>query len=564
MPPLINPNEILFNPESGYEKAPKGILDAMWQGTKQTVANIGDASGDFRNRPFSEAAMNAVIMNRPDFIDPSWRQTPDLLNPASARVDSIDPRTWVMPGDAVNNTSGNQYLGFPARDRRVEPGAQMHPSEAAAVSGGRDPGQLVPVAQQAVAGLQSTKPPVEPGVIAPDPGMDPAGNLAAKNANISAGAGNIHGQVKPAPDTSLADARAAIFKDLGQQVSFDNEELEPWYESPTFYRGLISFGLNLLSGNDLGASFNQAGQYYDQERGREKRGQWRDDLIEAGYNPTEIEAYIESGDNKLLTDPMERQKQLMDMEAGKLGLDKARWEASHRDEDRQREIDKEKREEARQARKDTLSEQLTLSSIAENEAQRKKALGLVATGGELGSGDLSQSPSKRTEAVEKNQYFWEQGRDGLMLYDQYKEAEGDDKTFFDDMVKRANISEYTVQNSNMDQLLSMVNPEDRARLTSQMAVALPILRKESGASIAASEYRTKLGILFGLRGESPEAQHIKDVNRVLGVERLNPNRSMKAKTAMANRANIRDAWIDDSTGSLILEYLNGTGDRFDL
>lgn len=541
---FFNPNAHIVNPDyaESVRRANLTMPEMLWGGFKQTVGNIGDASGDFRDRGIMEAAMNAEIMNRPDFIDPSWRKTPDLLK---RRVDSADPSTWAQGNFPMIGGQATMPTKFPMEDT-IDPEER---AEWLAGSTGRDLGQAAPVAKQAVTGVQSRTPPVEPGIIAPDPGMDPAGNLAAKNANIAAGAGNVHGQVKPAPDTSMADARAAIFKDLGQQVSFDNEELEPWYESPTFYRGLVSFGLNLLSGNDLGASFNQAGQYYDQERGREKRGQWRDDLIEAGYNPTEIEAYIDTGDNKLLTDPMERQKQLMDMEAGQLGLDKARWEASHRDEDRQREIDKEAREEERQARKDALSEQLTRSSIAENEAQRKKALGLV-TGGETGSGDLSRS-FKPTEANLKAQGYSDDAR---AQFQSYEERHGGvDRTqvsgIVEEAIKNGAVKQFDA--SSMSSLMGMMDTQQRAQFQDQMSVLIPLLRKDSGASISAGEYINAINSYFGQQGDSEGRLKDKRINLMRKIEGINPGASEEFKRKLRGR--VKDVFYDEDYSGVFID-----------
>lgn len=217
--------------------------------------------------------------------------------------------------------------------------APTTPTTTGIPSTGHDIGQSMPQVQQAAAAANvkpvdskdpSTwvrpKPPVAPGIVPPKASVDPVGHLAARNDNIAEGKGDPGGMITPAPDTTLTDTRQAIFKDLGQSVMETEDDLEPWYESGTFYRGLISFGLNLLSGNDLGASFNAAGNYYDQERGRELREMWRDDLLAKGYNEQEIQAYIESGDNGKLTDPLKKAQDLAQYKLGQLELQKARFE----------------------------------------------------------------------------------------------------------------------------------------------------------------------------------------------------------------------------------------------
>lgn len=421
-------------------------------------------------------------------------------------------------------------------------------------STGRDLGQKYPVAQQTGAAVKSTKPPVEPGVIAPDPGMDPAGNLAAKNANIAAGAGNVHGQVKPAPDTSLADARAAIFKDLGQQVSFNNEELEPWYESPTFYRGLISFGLNLLSGNDLGSSFNQAGRYYDYERGREKRELWRDDLIEHGYDPIAVERYIETGDNKDLPDPMEKAKQMADYERVQLALAKDKYEM-----DPEHLSKKEAREEEEWKMKVEKHKQDLLQGAASIRASDALATkrGEDEEAGGTGS-DFNAKAMPKGQWAQNYKFQSDTARgdmqDYISTFGGSFSGQLDDRTVLKQAFDRSGLDpKNKLDVIGLQTLISYADPQLQSRLTQQLAVLTPLLRLDSGATINASEYVNKVMSRFPQLGDTPEQAGKKKLRIISEIERRNPVASDKLIETMAKIGSATDAEYTPD-GSLLVYF----------
>lgn len=123
---------------------------------------------------------------------------------------------------------------------------------------------------------------------------------------------------------------AAILKDQeavkARQISFDNEKIPKWNESRAFNMGLINFGLNLLSGNDLASSFQMAGKTFEESYGREKREAWAEDLRSQGYDEHEIQAWIESGDNKLLTSMEDKEAKAMQAQMARYNLAKAKYE----------------------------------------------------------------------------------------------------------------------------------------------------------------------------------------------------------------------------------------------
>ncbi|WWZ74843.1 virion structural protein [Proteus phage J3S] len=164
-----------------------------------------------------------------------------------------------------------------------------------------------------------------------DPLVSPSGTLATMNKNIISGVGTSTGSVsqptlpKP-PDPKQVEKKA--FSDYGKSVSFDQNKIPEWYNSHSFSAGLVSFGLNLLSGNDLATSFNAASNLFMNAYGEEKRGIWAQDLAAQGFDATEIEQWIRTGDSKVLTKPEEKRMKQIQMETSLAQLDNLQYNNS--------------------------------------------------------------------------------------------------------------------------------------------------------------------------------------------------------------------------------------------
>lgn len=117
-------------------------------------------------------------------------------------------------------------------------------------------------------------------------------------------------------------------EEQGKQVMFDQNKIPKWDESQAFGQGLLSFGLNLLAGNDIATAFNQAGSHFQSAYGREKRELWAQDLVSQGFDAHEIQAWIETGDQKALSDPMEKKARMQQYRLGQANLQKAMFESS--------------------------------------------------------------------------------------------------------------------------------------------------------------------------------------------------------------------------------------------
>lgn len=180
----------------------------------------------------------------------------------------------------------------------------------------------------------------------PSASNDPVGAAAAMNDNRAKGVGGPTGNINfagPTPPTATQQQNMSLDQ-VGKQTAFDANKLGPWYKSNSFNYGLISFGLNLLSGNDLATSFGAAGEAFTSMYGQEQRSSWANDLLSQGYSRQEVEEYVRTGDSKVLTDPMEKQAKQIQMQTNLQTLNNLQYENSP--EMRQRQLEREDRKDA--------------------------------------------------------------------------------------------------------------------------------------------------------------------------------------------------------------------------
>lgn len=200
----------------------------------------------------------------------------------------------LMQGQSNYDTSSTENIINTTRGA-LSPQEQGFNSIQLAAAQSQDAAQQVADAQQSGANL------------VPDATQDPVGHLAQRNQNIASGVGGTTGQLNPAVPAAptKADSQNATLDQTGKEAAAPLNKVT-WWKSNSFNQGLLAFGLNLLSGNSLAQSFAVGSQIFDQHYGAEQREAWRDDLIKKGYNEQEVQRYIETGDNKVLTSPQER------------------------------------------------------------------------------------------------------------------------------------------------------------------------------------------------------------------------------------------------------------------
>lgn len=147
--------------------------------------------------------------------------------------------------------------------------------------------------------------------------------------NRVTGAGDPHtGNIPAAPTPPIAQQMTQQMSMDAKPISLSMDKIPNWHDSDAFSMGLINFGMNLLSGNNLIESMNSASGLFQQEYGKEKRQIWAEDLRRQGYDDTDIQSWIQSGDNKDLKDPMERKMKIMQYNQAAANLDKSLYENS--------------------------------------------------------------------------------------------------------------------------------------------------------------------------------------------------------------------------------------------
>lgn len=236
------------------------------------------------------AAMRATVSDQ----DVANQQAQD-----QATTDRLKGMVGALQGDITAATQG------PTTQK-----ATLAPQDAAQQQSAEDQATQAQ-AQQAAATAQA-----QGGGVVPD-ASDPAAAISQMNTNISRGVGDASGNVSlPAPTPpSLSQQQSQQLAQTGKQASFDENKIPVWYKSSSFNMGLISFGLNLLSGNDLGTSFARAGQAFTDMYGQEKRQAYAQELAQQGYSTQEIMEWIQTGNSKALVNPAEKAAKLAQEQA---------------------------------------------------------------------------------------------------------------------------------------------------------------------------------------------------------------------------------------------------------
>lgn len=369
------------------------------------------------------------------------------------------------------------------------------------------------------------------GAPAPNPVTNPVESLGQLNNNRIKGVGNSVGEVE-APTPPIPTAKQAAdneLKDIGNKAAFEQTKIPVWYESGSFNMGLLSFGLNLLSGNDLATSFNQASKAFTDMYGSEKRQAWAGDLAAQGYSRAEIEAYIQTGDPKMLKDPMEKQAAIQNIQLGREQIEAAKFknspeERARAEEDRQfdKALKVSQLNDSRAARADA-AEMRRLNLQDRQEARAEKAAAKAAEGEKYSEG----------KSKAENQYI--RGRQGMQNYEAAVSGMKEDpysKNFAGKMYDAATIEGIFSGNQVKETAARSVNPGLTELVTREREFLAPLLRKDSGAAISASEWKTTGEIYFPRPGDSKTVRDQKAQSRAVAVLAMNPTASPELKSAL--------------------------------
>ncbi|QDH46489.1 hypothetical protein LAh9_137 [Aeromonas phage LAh_9] len=389
---------------------------------------------------------------------------------------------------------------------------------------------------------QATKPPkqMESG-LQEDPQIT---YLKEKTSNKMSGTGDrVTGLEEAPPELPPAQQFAQQLDDWGTQVSFDQTKVPTWHDSDAFSYSLINFGLNLLSGNDLATSFNLAGRTFTDMYGKEKREAWAEDLRKQGYSDAEIQQWIQTGNAKDLTDPMEKKMKLQQFNLAQAQLDQALYESSPemREYARKRQAYDDKiASDDRRFERDYKMEQLGLD---------KARLGISQQELELRKGELASKRAvagqKYTEGLEKARNHYLRAQQGLQNYETVMQdmpqnlyapkgvstwvPGGETAARFEN----AAVTKLAASGDPMQiEMARTMDPDLTTAVVYEKEWLAPVMRKDSGAAVSHSEWLNMGNIYFPRPTDTPQQQDMKRQAREVVTISMNPDSSDQIRQAV--------------------------------
>ena len=488
------------------------------------VINTSLAENDFKEQngryPNSKDELNTFIkqggQSERDRRNPTPAPAPAQAAPEQAPGEPFNPSSLLVP---VQKQLPTQQTPDSAQDKAAQQRGALNQQAQ---------GKAQAVAKARSQGYQDV----------PNAAQDPAGNLAARNANKAAGVGGTSGEInfnKEGEVPSPQQAQNMQLDQLGKKTAFNMDDMPEWYESNSFNYGLISFGLNLLSGNDLATSFGAAGEAFSSMYGQERRQMWAQDLISQGYSPTEVEEYIRTGKSDVLTDPMEKQAKQIQMATGLANLDKLQYENS--DEERQYKKDQD------QFERDIKIQQLNDSRAAraESAALRREQMAINQEERELRRQERAEKAAAKgqeyKESLAKAENWYTRARQGYKNYEDTVKSYGGVNNIYSDnalgKITQAALTDAVFSGNSVKEAVSKgVDEKFVTTVNREREFLAPLLRKDSGAAISQSEWKTTGEIYFPRPGDTQQTIDQKAQSRVVAMLATNPHASGELRGAV--------------------------------
>ncbi|WHS68282.1 hypothetical protein [Lundtoftevirus Lu221] len=488
------------------------------------VINTSLAENDFKEQngryPNSKGELNTFIkqggQSERDRRNPAPTPAPAQAAPEQAPGEPFNPSSLLVP---VQKQLPTQQIPDSAQDKAAHQRGALNQQAQ---------GKAQAVAKARSQGYQDV----------PNAAQDPAGNLAARNANKAAGVGGQTGEInfnKDGEVPSPQQAQNMQLDQLGKKTAFNMDDMPEWYESNSFNYGLISFGLNLLSGNDLATSFGAAGEAFSSMYGQERRQMWAQDLISQGYSPTEVEEYIRTGKSDVLTDPMEKQAKQIQMATGLANLEAIQYENS--DEERQYKKDQDKFE------RDIKIQQLNDSRAAraESAALRREQMAINQEERELRRQERAEKAAAKgqeyKESLAKAENWYTRARQGYKNYEDTVKSYGGVNNIYSDSalgkITQAALTDAVFSGNSVKEAVSKgVDEKFVTTVNREREFLAPLLRKDSGAAISQSEWKTTGEIYFPRPGDTQQTIDQKAQSRVVAMLATNPHASGELRGAV--------------------------------
>lgn len=430
----------------------------------------------------------------------------------------------------------------PATEQQVQESKPNQPTESVSAN------------QRSVPPAQAVQQQNQTGVVV-DPGIE---TVKMQVNNRMSGVGDpLSGNVRPPPEVPIAKQMTQQMEDTGQRIWMDQSKIPKWNESDSFSYGLINFGLNLLSGNDLASSLDAASTKFTKMYGEEKRALWAEDLRKQGFDETEIQQYIKTGDSKDLTDPMEKKMKIMNYNLASATLDSKLYENSP---------------EMRQYKADHQGweDEMTVRKYQDDQSYRNAQLGLErarlalsqqeASDKRAAAKALNNGFGKMTEGDKRSVDLYNAGKGSMRLaYQLQKEGKlvlPDESSPMDmqivewvlegkDPVKLAAARGLPIYGERINNLAKSVETFASAGIQS--------LYSKSGANFTAKEYMNVVKKMQS-PNDTPEVAARKQTNAVLEQLSIHPQYRLMLPELTQH---VDRAFIDESTGQYIIKTKDG-------
>ncbi|MGL5012776.1 MAG: hypothetical protein ACRC6V_00585 [Bacteroidales bacterium] len=348
---------------------------------------------------------------------------------------------------------------------------------------------------------------IQPGALGSDnktvaPEVDPVENPGSAVAVATARQNGTVSQDRPTQNQQPTANQVATkqFEQQGKQQVAQKWMQQPWNQNKGMNMALISFGLNLLSGNDWAQSFNSAGNVYQDINGQEERKSWAEEMLGRGYSPAEVQQWVASGDSKVLTDPSVAKAREQQLRLGDAQIKKAEYETS--DEYLTEQKAKEARKEAR--------EDLRLSSDISHRAATlnvdRERLNLDRQAKIAAAQDKKDAAeAKFQEGKHKSTMYNLRANQGHKAYQSL--IEKNPGVYYNDTVMADLGDAVTIEamfsgNQLYESGARKANPRMAEMISAERAFLAPVLRIESGAAISNMEWKTTGEQFFPRPGDS--------------------------------------------------------------
>lgn len=397
--------------------------------------------------------------------------------------------------------------------------------------------------------------------------VDPVNeHLKRQVANKMSGVGDpLTGNMPTPPKVDTSKSYTEQLSEVGKQISLDQSKIPAWNDSESFNYALVTFGLNLLSGNDLGSSFGLASKSFMDNYGLEKRMMWADDLRKDGYDETEIQTWIQTGDSKDLTNPFDKKMKLQQFNLGQAQLDNALYENDPKMRKYKQDIDVYDREFRVKSHNDSIAMQK--AQMAQSASQHAESLALQR---EKIKADAKSSvdpetglPLKMTEADKKNLNNYNVGKNAMQTLSKFN-TEGRLYHANPSNPMEAKIVDMVLTGKSPMWLASMraMNQDwdDLARTVELTKPAFSsVLYGQTGATISAPEWFTQMGKM-SKSSDSPDIKIQKETSNILDQLSLHP---IYGKQLGNFRKDIDYAFQDPDTSTYIVVMKDGNTLSFD-